>query len=167
MKVGIFYGSSTGNTASVAQQISDKLASLGEVELKNISDTQVSEFSDYDLLVLGASTWGIGEIQDDWVGKDSISGVELAGKKVAVFGTGDQSGFGDSFVDAIGILADAAVAAGAELVGKWPVAGYEHSNSVAERDGIFVGLPIDEDQQADLTDQRIADWTAQVIKEVQ
>jgi flavodoxin I len=165
MKVAIIYGSTTGNTASVAEKLREQFASLGEVTLSTVG-AGFGLAGDADLVVLGASTWGIGEMQEDWLGKEDLSGLDLSGKRVAVFGTGDQMGFGDSFVDAIGILADAAVKAGATLVGAWPTDGYDFGSSAAVQDGKFVGLPIDEDQQPDLTDQRIADWTAQIKQEL-
>jgi flavodoxin I len=165
MKVAIIYGSTTGNTASAAEKIKEQLASLGEVTLSAVGEG-FGPAKDADLVVLGASTWGIGEMQEDWLGQEDLSGLNLSGKRVAVFGTGDQMGFGDSFVDALGILADAAVKAGATLVGTWPTDGYDFGSSAAVKDGKFVGLPIDEDQQPDLTDQRIAEWAAQIKQEL-
>jgi flavodoxin I len=165
MKVAIIYGSTTGNTASAAEKIKEQLASLGEVTLSAVGEG-FGPAKDADLVVLGSSTWGIGEVQDDWQGRENLAGLNLSGKRVAVFGTGDQAGFGDSFVDAIGILAGAAVKAGATLVGTWPTDGYDFGSSAAVKDGKFVGLPIDEDQQPDLTDQRIAEWAAQIKQEL-
>jgi flavodoxin I len=107
---------------------------------------------------LGASTWGLGEVQDDWVGKEALSGVDLAGKKVAVFGTGDQDGYPDTFVDAIGILANSAQRAGGSLMGQWPTEGYTFDSSEAAKGDSFVGLPLDEDNQTALTDERITKW---------
>jgi flavodoxin I len=154
-----------GNTAAAAEKIKEQLAPLGEVAISSVGDG-FDTARDADLIVLGSSTWGVGEVQDDWVGREDLAGLELAGKRVAVFGTGNQMGFGDSFVDAIAVLADAAVKAGATLVGTWPTDGYDFSTSAAAKDGKFVGLPLDEDNQPELTDQRIADWTAQIKQEL-
>jgi flavodoxin I len=165
MKVAIIYGSTDGTTAAAAEKIRERLASLGDVTIASVGDG-LAPARDADLVVLASSTWGIGEVQDDWVGQEDLPGLDLSGKYVAVFGTGDQSGFADSFVDAIGILADAAVEAGATLVGTWPTDGYDFGNSAAVRDGKFVGLPLDECNQSDLTDRRIDEWTEQVKREV-
>ena len=109
MKIGIFYGSTTGNTATAATQIGVELQKLGEVEVKSIVDTGLGALSNYDLLILGAvNLGGWARFQDDWDGLETLQGVDLSGKKVAVFGTGDQEGYADTFVDAIGVLADAA-----------------------------------------------------------
>ncbi|MFW5803263.1 MAG: flavodoxin [Verrucomicrobiota bacterium] len=166
MKIGIFYGSSTGNTEAAAQAIAKTLADAGEVRIAGIAETAFAVFANYDALILGASTWGIGDIQDDWTGKDDFSGVDLSGKKVAVFGTGDQESFGDTFVDAVGILAKAAERAGATLIGAWPTNGYDYSSSAAEREGKFLGLALDDDNQDDQTDERIAAWCAQLKEEL-
>jgi flavodoxin I len=166
MNIGIFYGSSTGNTEAAAGKIKDALADLGEITCESIADTAIADFANYDALILGASTWGVGDIQDDWMGKEDFSKVDLAGKKVAVFGTGDQEGFGDTFVDAVGILAKAAEKAGATLIGAWPTDGYDYSGSAAERDGKFLGLALDDDNQDDQTAERIADWCAQLKQEI-
>lgn len=166
MKIGIFYGSTTGNTANAAGAIKAALESLGEVSMDEIASVNVSSLSNYDLLILGSSTWGMGEIQDDWFGKEELSGVDLSGKKIAVFGTGDQAGFSDTFVDAIGLLANAAKKAGATLIGKWPIEGYDFFGSAAVRDEHFSGLALDDDNQPDLTAERIGKWTTQLKDEL-
>ena len=166
MKIGIFYGSTTGNTADAARTLKDAMASVGEVVLNEIANTDVSAMADYDLIILGSSTWGLGEMQDDWFGKETLAGVDLTGKKAAVFGTGDQYGFADTFVDAIGILAEAAEQAGAALIGKWSVGGYAHSTSAAIKNGCFVGLALDDDNQSDQTADRIGKWAEQLKGEI-
>jgi flavodoxin I len=113
----------------------------------------------YQYLLLGSSTWGIGELQDDWLaGIGKFDKVDWVGKKAALFGTGDQQGYPDSFVDAVGALYEKLADKGAEVVGFWPVDGYEYDASRAEKDGRFVGLVIDEDNQNDLTEERINAW---------
>ena len=111
MNIAIIYGSTTGNTAAAANAIGKAFDDLGDVSVTPVSDGFGSA-ADANLVILGTSTWGIGEIQDDWQGKEDFGGLGLAGKKVAVFGTGDQNGFGDTFVDGIGLLAEAAEKAG-------------------------------------------------------
>ncbi len=166
MKIGIFYGSTTGNTANAANAIKNELKSAGEVNLQSISETDVSTLADYDLIILGTSTWGLGEIQDDWAGKESLDGTDLTGKKVAIFGTGDQYSYGETFVDAIGILARSAQQAGAILVGKWPSEGYDFSESTALDGSHFVGLALDDDNQASMTAERIKKWSEQLKGEI-
>ena len=167
MKIGIFYGSSSGNTANAAKVLKAELDLLGQVDLGDIADTEIALLADYDLVILGSSTWGLGDLQDDWYGKEALQGVDLTGKKAAVFGAGDQSGFGDTFVDAIGVLAGSAEKAGATLIGKWPTDGYDFSGSVAvNEEGFFAGLALDDDNQPDLTIDRIKQWAAQLKSEI-
>jgi flavodoxin I len=146
--------------------VAEEMASLGETSLHNIADFDLNRTAEFDLVVLGSSTWGLGEMQSDWEGKENLPGVNLAGKNLAVFGLGDQTNFPDTFVDAMGILADAGEKAGGRLVGKWSVSGYEFSQSLARRGDQLAGLALDEDNQSALTAQRIVQWVAQIKKEL-
>jgi flavodoxin I len=168
-KVGLFYGSTTGNTEMAAERIQEEFnnATPDMVELFNVVDTSVDSMQDFDALILGASTWDIGEMQYDWQDvMDDLDGLDLNGKKVAIFGLGDQIGYGDTFQDAIGILGKKMRECGAQLIGYTSVEGFEFENSAGIENGHFMGLSLDEDNQADLTDQRIVDWVKQLRKEL-
>ena len=158
MSIGIFYGSNSGATESVAEKI---LNALGlEAEMFDIGHVDIDKLSEFSHLIIGTSTWGEGELQDDWDSKFSeYEKFDFSGKTVAFFGVGDQEGYEDNYVDAMGILYDVAVKNGATVVGdNWPTDGYDFEESIAVRDGAFVGLAIDEDNQDDLTDERISKW---------
>jgi len=71
----------------------------------------------------------------------------------------------DNFADAVGELYDLFKAAGANMVGATSTDGYEHSNSKAMRDGKFVGLLCDEDNQYDLSEERAKAWVEQLKSE--
>ena len=105
--IGIYYGSTTGNTKDISLRISKILAKMGyTIELKDINSISSTNFKDKDLLILGASTWGNGELQDDWdtfINKH-FDPEDAKGKTVAFIGTGDQYSYPDTFVDSIGIL---------------------------------------------------------------
>ncbi|MBN2510826.1 MAG: flavodoxin domain-containing protein [Spirochaetales bacterium] len=103
-------------------------------------------------------------MQDDWEAKlGGLKNLNLKGKKGAVFGTGDQEGYADSFCDAVGILKDALLSANASLIGSWPADGYTFDSSKAsETDNSFAGLVIDEDNQSGVTDERIAAWVSRL-----
>ena len=164
MKTGIFYGSTTGNTEKAAGKIEALLAGAQVMPVVNAGK---ADFEDCDLLVLGTSTWGAGDLQDDWSeALDSLRAADLKGKKVALFGLGDQIAYPDTFVDGMGTLHEAAVAAGATIVGKWPAADYDFLVSEAEEDDQFFGLPLDEENQADFTDDRIGAWVKQLLTEI-
>ena len=162
MKIGIFYGSSTGNTESVATQLAKKL-NVDKSNLLDVSGTGVqNKIINYDILILGSSTWGDGDVEDDW-NVDSLKSYDLKGKKVAVFGTGDSSSFPDTFCNGMSFLADAAQVAGAELIGnKVGLEGYDFDESLSVVDGYFVGLAIDEENESDLTNERVDKWVEQL-----
>ena len=158
MSIGIFYGSNGGATESVAEQIMNALGL--KADLNDIADVDMDVFGEYSHIIIGTSTWGDGELQDDWDDKFSdFEGVDFSGKTVAFFGLGDQEGYDENFLDGMGMLHDAAVKNGANIVGNgWPTDGYEYEESTAVQDGNFVGLAIDEDNQDDLTEERIQKW---------
>jgi len=165
-KVALFYGTQTGNTETVAEMIQQKLGGDSVVTLHDVADASISDFEDYDCLIIGCPTWNIGELQSDWEGiYDDLDDVDFSGKKVAYFGTGDQVGYADNFQDAMGILEAKIASLGGITVGYWPTENYDFSESKAVRDGKFVGLAIDEDNQADLTANRVEAWTAQLKSE--
>jgi flavodoxin I len=161
----VFYGSTTGNTGSAAEAIA---AALGDgAAAVDVSNADASAFNEPDLLILGTSTWGMGDLQDDWAGAlDALKTVSLAGKHVAIFGLGDQMSYADTFVDGMRDLYDAAIEAGATVVGATAADGYEFSESRAVVDGKFVGLVLDDDNEAGQTDARISAWVAQLKQEL-
>ncbi|WP_424687758.1 flavodoxin [Halarcobacter ebronensis] len=156
----IFYATSTGNTEEVANKIHEKLDGF---ELIDISSDGVDKMNDCESIVLGVSTWGEGELQDDWEDCfDDIQEIDFKDKKVALFGLGDQESYGHEFVDALGIMYETLVEQNAKIIGKTSIDGYEYDYSKAEVDGEFVGLVIDEDNQEDLTDERVENWCNEI-----
>ncbi len=165
-KIGLFYGSSSGNTKSVAESIAQGLG-IDKSNVFDISKAAPEILLNYDVLVLGSSTWGVGDLQDDWEGFiGKFEKMNLSGKKVAVFGTGDSSTYSDTFCDAVGIIADAAEKTGATLIGQGvDTSSYSFDSSKAERDGAFCGLPLDEDNESSKTKERIGHWVEQLKME--
>ncbi|TCV91712.1 flavodoxin FldB [Biostraticola tofi] len=168
MKVGLFYGSSTCYTEMAAEKIRDI---LGEewVELHNIKDVSPTLFEQYNVLILGIPTWDFGEIQEDWDAVwSTLSGLDLSGKIIALYGMGDQLGYGEWFLDALGYLHDVLKPSGAQFIGYWPTAGYEFTSPKAVTpDGKhFVGLALDEVNQYDLSDERLQQWCEQILTEM-
>jgi len=167
--VGIFVGSSGG----VTQEAAEKLEELFEgAELINMEEDfdDLEQFEEFDVLLIGSSTWGQGDPQRDWV--DPLYEMDneepdLSGKKVAFFGAGDQETHGEHFVSALGKMDEIFVKCGAETgFGHWPTEGYEYTFSLAERDGRFCGLPIDNVNQEDLTEERLTKWAEQLKSEM-
>lgn len=163
--IGLFFGSDEGNTEQVALRIQKRLGA-DVVQLHDIADVTQLEFTQYERIILGIPTWDFGQIQSDWEEFwDDLAEVDFSGKTVALFGLGDQFGYGDYFLDAMGMLHDVIDATGPQRIGYWPLEGYEFEASKAERDGEFVGLAIDEDQQEHLTAERLDRWCEQIRRE--
>lgn len=164
--IRILYGSTMGGTEAAAQILATSL----NAEALPITAATVESFNTgsgpgeaLDLLLLGSSTWGYGELQEDWASAlPLLEAADLTGVKVAVFGTGDQIGFSDTYVNAIATLADIAVARGATLIGQTSAAGYQHSASLADRDGVFVGLALDDLNEPEKTPERLSAWVEQL-----
>ncbi|WP_163835148.1 flavodoxin [Spartinivicinus ruber] len=161
LTIGLFYGSSLGNTEAVATKIQQGLAGLAEVVLHDIVESTPETFDPYDFLIMGIPTWDFGELQSDYEDQwEMLQQVDFSGKIIALFGLGDQFGYADYFLDAMGALHELITLQGGITVSEWPVSGYdfEASKALTEDGEHFVGLALDEDQQFELTDERIAGW---------
>jgi flavodoxin I len=163
-QVGIFYGSSSGKTAAIAGRIQEKLGKE-RADLKDVEQSSPDDMMDYEFLILGIPTWGIGKIQEDWdVMLPMLKNIDLSRKKVALFGLGDQESYPGTFADGLGQLYEVLLCTGCSFTGSWPVAGYAYEGSTAVKGGRFVGLVLDEENQAEKTDQRIDNWLKDILK---
>ena len=163
-QIGLFYASTTGNTEEVAQQIA--AMAPDRVRLHDIAAVGVERMQDYDTLILGIPTWDFGELQEDWDEQwQAFSQIDFQARRVALFGLGDQLGYGEWFLDAMGALHDQVVSAGGEVVVPWSTDGYDFDASRAlTPDGQhFVGLALDEDGQRSETESRLQQWWPQVL----
>jgi flavodoxin I len=165
-KVGIFYGSSGGNTEGVAKIIAKKLG-IGATDVYDVCKANASDLTAYDVLLFGSSTWGVGDLQDDWEGfVGKVASADLSGKKIALFGCGDSQSYSDTFCDAIGAIYKV-VKDKAAVVGFTATDGYSFDASEAVVNGQFVGLAVDEDNESSRTDERIDRWVTQLKQELE
>lgn len=154
-KTIVVYGSSTRTCENIANTLGEKLGA----DVINAADLTAEQLESADNILLGSSTWGVGELQDDWYDAiETVKGANLAGKKVAVFGCGDSASYSDTFCGAMKELYDAAKAAGATVVGEVSTDGYTFDSSDAVVDGKFVGLALDDVNEDDKTAERIDAW---------
>lgn len=164
-RIGVFCGTNTHKTVSVANKII-KAFDTADIDLKSIEEAWGNDFESYDFLIAGTSTWFDGELPVYW---DEIlpelRTLNLKGKKVAIFGLGDQVKYPDNFVDGIGLLADAFQKAGASLVGLTSSEGYQFTQSQALMESQFLGLALDIENESNKTDKRIHDWVEGLKKE--
>jgi len=160
--IAIFYGSTSGVTEEIAEKIHQ---AIGEdcCDLFSMAEDydDVDDLLKYDYLLIGCSTWGAGEVQNDW--REPLFDIEMdkpdfSGKTIALFGAGDCQEHGKHFVGALGTLHDQFKALGAKIVGAVPTDDYVFDKSTSIRDGKFVGLPLDEVNESDKTDDRITRW---------
>jgi len=162
-QIGIFYGSSTGNTEFIAEKIQELIGD--NAELYNVDAATKDDIKQYPYLIIGTSTWGIGDMQDDMEDfAEILETCDLKDKKIALFGLGDQDTYPGSFVDGIGALYDK-LKGKTQIIAPWPITGYHFGDSEAVRKNKFVGLAIDQDNQAEKTNERLAVWIEELKKE--
>lgn len=156
--IGIFYGSTTGNTEAVANEIAATLG-VDAADVHNVGSTSADAVAGYDTLLLGSSTWGCGDLQDDWYDfLDALAAQDLSGKKVGLFGCGDSDSYGDTFCGALGQIYDRLQDTGCTFVGAFAPTDYKVTDSDVCRDGQFVGLAVDDSDADDVNKARLAAW---------
>ena len=159
----VIYGSSTGTCEAIAEKIASKLG----CKALNVTDLTADIVSANQNLILGTSTWGAGELQDDWYdGLKTLQGADLSGKTIALFGCGDCSTYSDTFVGGMGELYNGIKDSGAKFIGAVETDGYTFDDSEAVIDGKFIGLPLDDINEDDKTDTRIEAWIADITSEL-
>ena len=165
-KIGLFWGSNTGNQEEATNFLADYLKSEGyQLDLYNIVDTPPSKMLEYKKLLIGCPTWHIGELQDDWDAiYEEYKKLDFSSVTAAFFGCGDQVGYSDNFLDAIGLLAKPFIDNGGTLIGRWPTEGYEFDHSLALDGDDFLGLGLDNDNEEELTEERLIIW-AELIRD--
>ncbi len=165
-QIGIFFGSTEGNTERVVTQVQEAFGGEPNAMLHNVNSASSDEMQPYENLILACPTWEIGQLQEDWESFiDEIEKVDYAGKKVTFLGCGDADGYPDTFQDAMGLIYDRIKDKGATFVGAWPTEGYNFEASKGVLNGKFLGLAIDEDNQKDMTAGRVAKWVEQLKSE--
>jgi len=164
--VGLLFATQTGNTETVAGYIA---ASTG-LEAADVGDYGAADLTEFDGLIVGCPTWNTGADEyrsgtawDDLL--DEIKETDFSGKTVAVFGCGDSQGYGDNFCDGIEEMHETFKAAGAKMIGYVDASPYQHSESKSVKGGKFLGLPLDEDNESDLSEGRVSAWVDQLKSE--
>lgn len=169
-KTAIFYGPVGGAVNRVADKIKTQIGD-DKVEMVPVKGATAADLERFDKIIFGISTvgkdtWDSKFANNDWgIFLPEIEKVNYTGKKVAIFGLGDHVTYAATFVDHMAILAKKLTENGAVLSGQVAAAGYEFDESEAVIDGKFVGLPVDEDFEPELTDERVANWVKQLAVE--
>jgi flavodoxin I len=162
MRIKLIYGSDTGNTELVTE---DLVKLLGDVEVTTVADL-IPEDWDHDKFILGIPTWYDGELQSDWEDYfEEFKTINFTDKTVAIFGLGDQLGYDEWFCDGIGILAEVILKNGGRVIGytdKDESYDFDTTPKSIIKDDVFYGLCIDEDNQGELTQERLSKWVEQI-----
>lgn len=169
-KTVLVYWPKKGNVENTANRIANHF-DKNAIDVFTISELDVNRLADYDLLIFGGSTIGADNWKDAHTSKwyvffEDLKKVDLKGKTAAIYGLGDQILYPENFVDGMVIIRDELIAAGASLIGQWPVEGYEHTGSKSEENGYFIGLALDDDHQAEQSPARIEKWVGMLKKQV-
>jgi len=165
----VVYATMFGATAAVAEKVAAALTYAFDhaTTAHDVAWLDLAVLSRHDPIVLGSSTWNTGQLPSDWEARlPELAALDLRGKRVALFGTGDQRGYPDTFLDALDDVAAAAGAAGATLIGTWPATGYRFTGSRALRGDRLIGLGLDEDNEPERTVERVDAWVARIAAEV-
>lgn len=166
-KTAIFFGPLNGAVHRVANKIKDVIGE-DKVVLVPVKDASAEDINRYDKIIFGLSTVGKETWESIYTNVDwakflpEIGKTRYEGKTIAIFGLGDHITYASTFVDHIGLLGKELIDHGATLVGQVPEDLYEFENSLAVVDGKFLGLPVDEDFEPELTDERVNTWVEQI-----
>jgi len=164
-KTGLFYSFNTNKTSRVAERIKDAFGEKN-IEAVNVEEVTAEQFKSFDNIICGVPTWFDGELPNYWDEfVPDIEDMDLKGKKIALYGLGDQKGYPENFLDGMGILADIFEQQGARLVGFTSTEGYSFESSRAQRGDQFCGLGIDFESQSSMNEERVNNWVDQLSKE--
>lgn len=164
-KIAIVYSFHTHKSKRIAEKV---IEGWGEPKLEPVNAEELTKevIEKYDYFIMSAPTWFDGELPNYWDEfVPDLEEMDLKNKKFAIFGLGDQKGYSENFVDAIGILAEILEECGGTIIGHTPVEGYTFEASRAQRGGNFTGLPLDQENQARMTNNRLKAWIEQLKKE--
>lgn len=161
--IGIFYGSTTGNTEDLAKDIASRLG-VGANDIFDVGRVSADKVNGYDHILLGSSTWGLGDLQDDWSSFiDQLKKQNLSGKKIGLFGCGDGASYPDTFCDAMGIIYEELSGSNCVFIGAMDDSDYGSTDSKAFIDGKVLGLALDDDEPGK-NKSRIEAWIEEIKK---
>ncbi|WP_343153991.1 flavodoxin FldA [Buchnera aphidicola] len=163
-KIGIFFGSDTGNTEKIAKKMHQEIGKNNSV-LYDISNSSKKDIESFNNLIFGIPTWYYGEVQCDWDDfLPILKKINFLNKKIALFGCGDQEDYSEYFCDALSVVYKIIKQNKAQIIGEWSTKGYDFTTSKAllNKD-YFIGLTLDEDRQSDQTKDRIKKWIKNII----
>ena len=169
--IGLFYAPSGGSVHKVAKRIKQKIKDR-KVDMLYIRDVKPEDFLNYRNIILVSSTsgkdaWNNDET-DEWAAfMPGLQKLRLDGRRIALVGLGNSVLYPNNFVDGLSNFADLIEEKGGILIGKTETDGYTYTLSRSIQDNLFMGLPLDEDNEANQTDARIEKWLSLVLPEME
>lgn len=166
-KVLLVYWPLQGNVEIAAEKIASALNDYS-ITRKSIGDVTPEDLIENDNWIIGGSTvgshvWMDADDTNKWFAFfNMLDDMDLKTKTIAFYGLGDQILYPHHFVDGLGVFLEEFEKRDASIVGQWPVEGYNFYDSEGVKDGFFHGLALDEDQQPELTEERISNWIKQI-----
>ncbi len=170
-KIGMFFGTETGTTRLIAKKLHKLFGADLADKPVNVNRIKPEDLLQYDALILGTPSYGVGDIpglsagclERNWEEFLADFGTpDLSGKRIAMFGLGAQERYSERFASSLMALYKVFEDLGAEMIGEWPLDGYSFEYSASVADGKFVGLVIDQRTQGMHTEERLKAWTEQV-----
>ena len=166
-KIAIVFSFNTQKTGKIAKRVKEAFGKDANVEMVNVEEVTVDEFLQYDNLICGTATWFDGELPNHWDEfVPELEDMDLKGKRIAIFGLGDQKGYPENFLDGMGILGEILEAQGGRLVGFTSTEEYSYESSRAERGDQFIGLGIDFESQGNKNKDRVNGWVRKLKLEL-
>ena len=169
-KIAIFFGPLDGSVHRIAKLVASKIGQE-KVDLIHIASASAADLDKYTRIIFGISTIG----KDTWQQKFDntdwshffpiVNSFNFTGKNIAIFGLGDHITYAYHFVDSMGLLGKVIKKQGGEIFGATNTDGYTFQDSDAIVDGKFIGLPVDEDFESELTDERVSAWVNSLLKD--
>ena len=167
--IALIYWPKDGNVEKSGEKIAGKLGE-DKLDIFTITSVDIDKIPEYKLLIIGNSTVGADNWEDthksrwyEFIAK--LEKLDLSKTFVAIYGLGDQILYPDNYVDGIATIQEEFGKCGAKFIGRWPIEGYEHTDSNSIDGEEFLGLALDEDHQSELTDERIDKWLSQILSE--
>ena len=165
-KTAIFYSPEGGNVNGVAIQLGEMIGT-DKVDVIPVKELEAEDVNNYNKIILvgstvGADHWNNETIVDEWIAFfTKIIDISFENKMVAIVGLGNSFIYPSHFVDGMADLYERLTKLNAKVLGKVEKKGYDFTESEAlDDDGFFCGLPIDEDNEEELTAERLENWIA-------
>lgn len=163
-KTALFFSPEGGNVNRVATMLG-ALIGNDKADIIPAKEVESEEFDKYKQIILIGSTvgtdhWSNETVVNEWPEFFSkMKDISFENKKVGIVGLGNSFLYPSHFADGMAEHYKEIKKHNAKIFGKVDPEGYDFTDSEAlNDDGLFCGLPIDEDNEPELTSERLEKW---------